>query len=182
MGRDGRCVVSGREMLKLRFKEMLLKLDPNPSPEGLILQGLAIMVDSLKQDRTFFDDVEDFHRRYQIQYDGQPRALPEDVQKFRDARLAEEFTEYGLAVDTGDLEGQVDALIDLCYIAFGTIHLMGVRGNLAWGRVHEANMRKELSSPSNPGKHGSKIDIVKPPGWKAPDHSDLLKPRPEGQV
>ena len=172
-------LMDNRDMLKLRFKLMLDKLDPNPSPEGLIIQGLALLVDSLSTNKSFFDDVEDFHKKYGIQYDGQPRPITGDQLRFRMKRLDEEYVEYIDAVNKGDLAAQVDALIDLCYIAFGTIHLMGVDGNEAWRRVQIANMAKELSHPGNPGKYGKlgdKIDIVKPPGWQAPDHTDLVYP------
>jgi predicted HAD superfamily Cof-like phosphohydrolase len=66
-----------------------------------------------------------------------------------------------------------DALIDLIYIALGTIHLHGWNFNEGWRRVHDANMRKVLSSKENPGKYGAKIDVVKPANWIAPDLKDL---------
>jgi hypothetical protein len=66
----------------------------------------------------------------------------------------------------------------LIYIAMGNAHLHGFhRFNEAWKRVHHANMQKELSHEGNPGKYGKlgdKRDIVKPPGWTPPDHSDLV--------
>ena len=119
-------------------------------------------------------DVVDFHKKYGIQYDGPVRRLPVDLAHFRFARGMEEMYEYR---DADTLEKELDAQIDEIYIALGTLHLHGFKPEViaeAWRRVHTANMAKELSSPENPGK-GHPTDIVKPKGWKAPDHSDLCE-------
>jgi predicted HAD superfamily Cof-like phosphohydrolase len=120
-----------------------------------------------------FQDVVDFHEKYGIQYDGKPRHLEADLEKFRIARLEEELTEYKNAKTLAE---KLDALVDLQYILLGTAHLHGFdRFNEAWERVHSANMAKELSHPGNPGKYGAiGRDIVKPPGWASPNHSDLV--------
>ena len=119
-------------------------------------------------------DVADFHKKYGIQYDGPPRRLPRDLFDFRVKRTLEEVDEYRRAAI---LEDELDAQIDLIYIALGTLHVHGFtpdKINEAWQRVHEANMAKERCSTANPGK-GHPTDIVKPKGWKAPNHSDLCQ-------
>ena len=71
----------------------------------------------------------------------------------------------------------LDGYVDLIYIILGTCHLHGWDFNEAWRRVHAANMKKELTSPTNPGKYGAvgdKVDIVKPVGWVASSMQDLV--------
>lgn len=130
---------------------------------------------------AFAQDVVNFHRKYGIHYYGPVRDLPNDVGRFRAARLLEESQEIIDAQVVNDRAGQLDGIIDLMYIALGTAHLIGFTPEViaeAWRRVHHANMQKELCSAKNPGKYGvlgDKRDIVKPPGWVAPDLSDLVK-------
>lgn len=141
--------------------------------EGLILTGVAHLICEKALVNSMAKDVEDFHVKYGIQYEGHPRMLDKELSKFRIARAKEEIKEYAAA---SVLHEKLDALIDEIYIALGTLHLHGFSPLViqeAWDRVHKANMAKELASEANPGKHGSPIDIVKPAGWVAPDHRDL---------
>lgn len=73
-----------------------------------------------------------------------------------------------------------DALIDLVYVALGTAYLHGFNFPEGWRRVHEANMAKvrvENVEQSLAGSgRGSVYDVVKPEGWLAPDHRDLVVP------
>ena len=43
-----------------------------------------------------------------------------------------------------DPEEVVDALIDICVFAIGTLDLFGVDADLAWREVYEANSKKEV--------------------------------------
>lgn len=119
---------------------------------------------------NIFDDVEEFHRHHKINYSGPPRRLPDDLKGFRQRFLEEELTEYR---DATSLADQLDALIDLIYVAAGTIHLHGFNGPVAWKRVHAANMKKRLSAPGDDARHAS--DVVKPDGWIPPALDDLVK-------
>jgi predicted HAD superfamily Cof-like phosphohydrolase len=122
----------------------------------------------------FVRDVVKFHERYGINYDGKPRQLTPTEFAFRLARTEEEVKEW---VQAKSLAEQLDALLDLIYIVLGTAHLQGFTPEIiykAWGRIQAANMAKERSSVNNPGKYGDKNDIVKPKGWKAPNHEDLV--------
>lgn len=68
----------------------------------------------------------------------------------------------------------VDAMIDLCVVAIGTLNAMGVDAYEAWERVHYANMAKEVGiKESRPNPLGLP-DLVKPAGWVAPSHLDNL--------
>lgn len=115
-------------------------------------------------------DIEDFHKKYGLAYEGKPRHLVGDLKAFRQLFMEEELTEYALAYSLVD---KLDALVDLVYVALGTAYLHGFDFREAWRRVHEANMKKIRASRANESKRGTSLDVVKPPGWQAPDLSDL---------
>ncbi|MEE8608972.1 MAG: hypothetical protein V3S55_15315 [Nitrospiraceae bacterium] len=86
--------------------------------------------------------------------------------------LQEELTEF---VDAQTLEGEVDAMIDLAYVALGRLVEMGITPLPVFQEVHERNMAKVRGHRANrsvasPGEH----DAVKPEGWTPPDLSPYL--------
>ncbi len=99
----------------------------------------------------------------------EPRMLTGDRHTYAVDHLYEEFEEFRLAET---LEGQLDALVDLAYVALGRIVETGVSPTLAFDAVHEANMTKL------PGTCGHRpdvqLDAVKPTGWQPPDFSRAL--------
>lgn len=142
-------------------------------------------------------DIREFHEKFDLSYVGPPRALPEAIREFRLKFLKEERSEYAAAVkdlkqlqdlgpgatdgDQGQrltaqlLEEQLDALVDLVYVAVGTAYLQGFDFDEAWRRVHAANMRKTRAAPDGADSlRGNAADVVKPPGWRPPDLSDLV--------
>jgi len=94
------------------------------------------------------------------------------LQKFLEFRinfLQEELDEMKTATNADDV---VDALIDLCVVAIGTLDAYQVDSHEAWNRVLEANMSKEVGiKPSRPNPLGLP-DLIKPEGWIAPTHAD----------
>ena len=87
---------------------------------------------------------------------------------FRVAFLQEELDELRAAETAEDV---VDAVIDLCVVAIGTLHAFGVDAREAWQRVQEANMAKVPGqNQSRPNRFGLP-DLIKPDGWQAPDHA-----------
>jgi predicted HAD superfamily Cof-like phosphohydrolase len=101
--------------------------------------------------------------------------------KFRIDFLEEELEEMRAALvdyQAGKIDGSkaaddtVDALIDLCVVAIGTLDAFNVNSYEAWDRVLEANMNKEVGiKASRPNPLGLP-DLIKPEGWVAPVHSD----------
>jgi len=95
--------------------------------------------------------------------------------KFRIDFLQEELNELMLAYDEGGPtadDDTVDALIDLCVVAIGTLDAFDVNAYAAWDRVHNANMAKEVGvKASRPNPLGLP-DLIKPEGWTAPTHAD----------
>jgi predicted HAD superfamily Cof-like phosphohydrolase len=135
-------------------------------------------------------DIQQFHERFGLDYDGKPRELPDDLRKFRIQFLAEELCEYvGLKGTPKDLvasvlrdhdfkpqlEDQLDALVDLVYVALGTAYLHGFTFDEAWRLVHTANMRKVRVTRAIDSSRNSVYDVCKPDGWKAPDLSHLVR-------
>lgn len=85
--------------------------------------------------------------------------------------LVEEFHETILAFQNEDAEELVDGMIDMMVIILGTLSLAGVDIEKAWKEVFKANMSKVRGV--KPGReHSGGVDVYKPKGWKAPNHSD----------
>lgn len=118
--------------------------------------------------------IKDFHEKYQLAYDGPPRQLPAGLQGFRTKFMQEELDEYKEAVESGDLEKQFDALVDLVYVAVGTAYLQGFPFNAGFDMVQIANMSKVRALREEDSKRGSTYDVVKPEGWKAPELGLLI--------
>ena len=117
-------------------------------------------------------DIEDMHEKFGVN---------EKVRQF-DADKLKKFLEFGVAFLEEELnelkanmnnpEEIVDALIDLCVVAIGTLDAFEVNSDLAWDVVHEANMAKEVGvKASRPNPLGLP-DLIKPEGWVAPSHEN----------
>lgn len=87
--------------------------------------------------------------------------------KFRIDFLNEELTEMKNAESAEDV---VDALIDLCVVAIGTLDAFAVNSQTAWDVVHIANMAKERGIKHNRPNPLGLPDLMKPEGWVAPSH------------
>lgn len=140
-------------------------------------------------------DIEEFHRKFEIEYEGKPRSLDLLLQEFRLDFMREELSEYHYSIeelsrelsynkpDPGEilihLEGALDALVDLVYVTLGTAYLHGFNFNEAWRRVHAANMMKIRAPSARASKEssgrGHVADVIKPQGWIPPSHTDLIE-------
>lgn len=115
-------------------------------------------------------DVAQFLEMLGFTYNGPPRQMPDDLKEFRIGTLQEEYEEYVEAVGTGDLEKQLDSLVDLIYFAVGNLVIQGMPFDEAWAIVHAANMKKKRGVT----KRGHSFDAIKPEGWTPPDLSGLI--------
>jgi predicted HAD superfamily Cof-like phosphohydrolase len=138
-------------------------------------------------------DVVDFHTKFGFDIPDKPTAFPQEILSFRANFLMEETDEYHMAGSTlasvlatapADdafvaemLEEQFDAMIDLMYVTLGNVVLQGMHHKFVegWNRVHAANMAKRRAEHASESKRGSSFDVVKPPEWVAPSHTDLME-------
>jgi len=125
---------------------------------------------------TMFNKIKEFHEKFGLEYNGDPRQLSAEMQKFRCKFLLEEITEYLMATMDGDIVEQLDALVDIVYVALGTAYLQGFDFNEAFRRVHEQNMKKVRVEKPSDSKRGTSFDVVKPPGWTHASLVDLCMP------
>ena len=120
---------------------------------------------------NWVEDIAEMHDHYGVLKKVQEFDA-EKLKKFLEFRikfLEEEMHELKTAKSADDV---VDALIDLCVVAIGTLDLFDVSASIAWDRVHEANMNKMIGvKESRPNPLGLP-DLIKPEGWTAPSHKD----------
>ena len=130
--------------------------------EGNTHYGCSCITES----RNWPSDIHTMHEKHgahRVDFDG-------NFLEFRTRFLEEELREFREAIDSNDPEKAVDALIDLGVIVVGTLDLGGVNIDKAWDEVFKRNMEKNPGE--NPTRSGSGgFDLVKPPGWIAPNHS-----------
>ena len=119
-----------------------------------------------------FKDIQEFHKKFGIEYKGSPRQLPQDISDFRIKFMQEELDEY---TDAKTLDEKFDALIDLVYVALGAAHLHGFPFNKGWLVVHRANMKKIRATKAEQSKRGYASDVIKPDGWQPPDIDKVLR-------
>jgi len=116
-------------------------------------------------------DMQDMHAKFGVNpvIRGLDKAKLMAFIQFRIKFLQEELDEM-IVSNNGD--DTVDALIDLCVVAIGTLDALDVDAYVAWDRVLEANMAKEVGiKASRPNPLGLP-DLIKPAGWVAPSHAD----------
>ena len=125
---------------------------------------------------SYHNDLLNFHLKFGLlpRVRG-PHRLDVDLFNLRRNHMLEELEEFRLAWSDHDLPGQADALVDLVYVAIGTAVVMDLPFDRLWFAVHQANMQKERVSHASQSKRKHSFDVVKPPGWVAPDIEGILK-------
>ena len=115
---------------------------------------------------SMYKDVAQFHREVlgvgslQIPHIGTDEFIMERF-KF----MLEELEEYHNAAVREDIVGATDGLLDLIYVALGTLYYMDIPVQECWNAVQQANMKKVLGMT----KRGNAIDAMKPEGWVGPE-------------
>lgn len=79
------------------------------------------------QDFQYVQDVKLFHDKFGLETPAQFTKLVDSLHDFRTGFFNEELREYEDAVNSNDLETQLDSLIDLVYIISGAALLHGVQ-------------------------------------------------------
>lgn len=120
--------------------------------------------------KDWVKDIRDMHAHYGMHE--KFAEFDEDKKKkfleFRAKFLQEELNELVDNIDNP--EDVVDALIDLCVVAIGTLDAFDIDSYKAWDDVLRANMAKKVGvKPGRPNPLGLP-DLMKPEGWVAPSH------------
>lgn len=89
--------------------------------------------------------------------------------QFRANFLQEELDELKANMDNP--EEVVDALIDLCVVAIGTLDTYGIDAHKAWDEVLTANMNKRVGIKEGRPNPLGLPDLMKPEGWQPPSHA-----------
>lgn len=148
-----------------------------------------------RMDDSNFDDVGRFHTKFNLPVSqGKPIEVPEELLLFRLKFMLEELLEFTEAVGYElywdevyghqfiqnepavevDHAKAFDALIDEVYVVLGTAHLFGYPWQEGWAEVQAANMAKARATDDSQSERGGSFDVIKPPGWVAPDIAGLL--------
>jgi hypothetical protein len=119
--------------------------------------------------RDWVDDVARMHDKFEV-CPAVARLSHADLRKFLEFRINFLQEELDELKNTFIPEDAVDALIDLCVVAIGTLDIFAVDSHAAWDRVLEANMSKVAGvNPSRPNPLGLP-DLLKPKNWVPPSH------------
>ena len=123
---------------------------------------------------NWVQDIHDMHTKYGVREVTNKLSANHlaEYLEFRIRFLQEELDEMKLAAKDGNPEEIVDALIDLCVVAIGTLDAYGVNSYKAWDEVHAANMNKEVGiKASRPNPLGLP-DLIKP---RSEEHTSELQ-------
>ena len=120
---------------------------------------------------NWVNDLYEMHKYYGVheKVDSFDNEKLKKLLEFRIAFLDEELTELKTATTPEDV---VDALIDLCVVAIGTMDLFKVDSQKAWREVLRANLDKEVGV--KPGRINplGLPDLIKNRDWVGPSHMD----------
>lgn len=134
-------------------------------------EGQKIDVENMVWPTDWVGDIHRMHAYYGFR-DKVQNLSPEELRTFLGFRinfLEEELGELKDNIDNP--EEIVDALIDLCVVAIGTLDLFEIDAHRAWQQVDVANMSKEVGVKETRPNPLGLPDLVKPEGWEAPNHS-----------
>jgi predicted HAD superfamily Cof-like phosphohydrolase len=143
--------------------------------------------------KSDFDAVGDFHEKFGLDNvthrSPGPREVPRSLIDFRLRFLIEELKETakGLGVDLEvtttrresvdhlNISEIADGLVDLSYVTLGTAHVFGLPWDQLFDEVQRANITKERATRPEQSVRGGKWDVIKPPGWRGPDITGVLR-------
>ena len=120
--------------------------------------------------RDWVKDIWNMHKHYGVHpvVDNMDAETLKKFLEFRINFLQEELDE--LKANKDNPEEIVDALIDLCVVAIGTLDGFAVDSHKAWDAVLEANMNKTTGVKATRPNPLGLPDLIKPEGWTAPSH------------
>ena len=108
--------------------------------------------------------VRNFHLALGLPTADAPRLLVLRRTGERSKWMREELDEFESATT---ISQQADAMVDLMYLAVGTLVEMGVPPGRVFELVHTANMGKRW--PDGAARLDAEGKVLKPPAWPSPD-------------
>lgn len=125
---------------------------------------------------TNAERLREFHRAIGLTPPTRPAVPTADVLALRRTLISEEYAETeaefaalaerigaGEAVPPGDLTPLAHELIDLLYVTYGALDLLGIDADAVLAEVHRANLSKASGPRRADGKQ------LKPEGWQPAD-------------
>ena len=119
-----------------------------------------------------WEEVKLFHIKFNHPTSEHPRKMELNRAQKRYNWMKEEIDEFIEAVKSEDIVEQADAMIDVMYFALGTLVEMGIKPDILFEIVQEANMSK-LWEDGKPHYNGEG-KTIKPSTWQDP-HDALRK-------
>lgn len=157
--------VNGRDAHAVEFK---LDIDKMPIDE------YAHLMNSYQSYFDMHEDTMAFQQKYGLWDKSVYGFLEDDKMKVKIGHLVEELTEIQNAYSKQDLPEFVDGLLDLVYVALGTLNLMNMPVRPLWKDIQIRNMAKIRATADNVGKRGSTFDVIKPQGWTGPRTQEII--------
>ncbi|MEK4910587.1 HAD family hydrolase [Niallia sp. FSL M8-0099] len=112
-----------------------------------------------------YEMVREFQSKMGQPVADKPTVMNRSRQKDRYAYMSEELTEF---MESSEVVDQADAMIDLIYLAIGTMVELGVKPEKLFEIVHEANMSK-IWPDGKPHTDPETGKIIKPPTFVRPE-------------
>lgn len=130
------------------------------------------------------EKVMEFNKKFGLPMADKPMQMPFGVGNVKYEHFKEELHEWATAYQYQDLEGQLDALVDLVYVTLGVVCASGFQDIFeeAFNRVHEKNMQKIKVIDPNESKRNTIHDVRKPKGWTPASFKDLIHPKKSIQL
>lgn len=127
-----------------------------------------------------FRKVQEFHDAFKVEPMTKIKFMSWELDSFLRRRLEllkEEYEETRKAyiADTPEeaIRGTIDGLIDVIYIAYGTLDLLGVDADKAFAEVHRSNMSK-LGEDGEPIVDPETRKVKKGPNYSPPNLSEFV--------
>lgn len=117
--------------------------------------------------------VKEFHIKFGFDLPKKPQSLIGAQFITKAGHLVEESLEYLQSTD--DPVKQLDALVDVVYVALGAACLSGYPFYEAFREVHRANMSKERAIKPSDSSRNSIFDVIKPKDFIPPDIERIIK-------
>lgn len=126
--------------------------------------------------KTTLDQVQEFHETYGLPVELKQTLSDAKTQALRINLLEEEVQELKEALEAGDVQETLDALIDIQYVLDGAFLSFGMQHvkTAAFDEVHRSNMSK-LGADGKPIRRESDGKVMKGPDYFKPDLGQFIE-------